>query len=136
MAEALFRKAAASRQALASIAVASAGTIALDGNRATPDAIRAAREEFDLDLTAHRARDVSRLDADLVLTMDARVTREVRRLGLRGQIILLGEFAGGGEIVEDPYGCAPEVYRACARQLQRLVESAADRLEREAPPPP
>ena len=131
IAEALIRRTAASRPALAAIEVGSAGTIALDGNSATSDAIAVAREEFGIDLTVHRARDVARLDADLILTMDRRVTREVARLGLSGRVVLLGEFAGAGDIVEDPYGCSRDVYRACARQLERLIEAAAGRLERE-----
>ena len=39
--------------------------------------------------------------------------------------------AGTGEIVEDPYGCPIEVYRACARHLDRLIQAAAARLEQE-----
>lgn len=131
LAEALFREIARARPALAHLEVASAGTVALDGNRATPDAIAAAREAFGLDLSSHRARHVEGLDADLVLTMDGTVTREVRRLGIGGRVELLGEYAGTGEIVEDPYGCPVETYRACADQLERLLLTVADRLEKD-----
>ena len=132
IAEALFRRIAASRPPLAALEIGSAGTIALDGNRATADAVRVAREEFDLDLSTHRARNLYGLDADLILTMDGIVTRDVNRLAPDGRVELLGEYAGTGEIVEDPYGCSCEVYRACARQLEHLLLAAADRLERDA----
>jgi protein-tyrosine phosphatase len=131
LAEALFRHVAASRPLLAGLEVGSAGTIALDGNRATPDAVRVAREELGLDLTAHRARKIDGLDADLILTVDGIVTKAVTRLGLQGRVELLGEYAGTSEIVEDPYGCGEEEYRGCARHLDRLIRAAADRLERE-----
>jgi protein-tyrosine phosphatase len=131
IAEALFRSLVASRPALANLEIGSAGTIALENNAATEEAVAAARQEFGVDLASHRARHVQGLDADLILTMDGTVTREVRRLRPAGRVELLGEYAGTGEIVRDPYGCSPDVYRSCARQLQRLLSAAADRLERE-----
>jgi protein-tyrosine phosphatase len=134
MAEALFREIARSRPVLAGLEIGSAGTIALDGNGATADAIAAALEVFGLDLSPHRARNVQDLDADLLLTMDGTVTREVRRLGLNGRVELLGEYAGTGEIVHDPYGCSRDEYRSCARHLERLLLATADRLEREMAP--
>src|SRR5262245_15636597 len=131
VAEALFRKIAASRPLLAALNVGSAGTIAMDGNHATPEAVRVAREQLGLDITAHRARNIDGLDADLILTMDGIVTREARRLGLVGRIELLGAYAGTDEIVADPYGGSDEEYVDCAQCLERLIRAAADRLERE-----
>ena len=131
IAEAVFREIARSRPALEGLEIGSAGTIALDGNRATPEAVAAALEAFGLDLSPHRARNIEGLDADLILTMDGTVTREVRRVGLNGRVELLGEYAGTGEIVRDPYGCSSDEYRSCARQLERLLAVMADRLERE-----
>jgi len=131
LAEAIFRQVAASRPGLSALEIGSAGTIALEGNHATGEAVRVAREEHGLDLAAHRARNMERLDADLILTMDVVVTRDVRRLAVEGHVELLGDYAGTGESVEDPYGCPVETYRACARHLEQLVRAAADRLERE-----
>jgi protein-tyrosine-phosphatase len=131
LAEALFRRAAASRRDLSTIEVGSAGTIAMEGNRATPEAVRVAREEFGLDLSGHRARNIDGLDADLILTMDDWVTRDVRELMLRGRIELLGDYAGTGEVVGDPYLCPIEIYRTCARHLERLIQAAADRIEQD-----
>ncbi len=131
IAEALFRETAASRPLLSALEIGSAGTIAVDGNRATADAVRVARDELGLDITAHRARNIEGLDADLILTMDAFVTQEIAGMALTGRVELLGTYAGTGEIVEDPYGCSVEAYRLCARHLERLIQAAADRLEQE-----
>jgi protein-tyrosine-phosphatase len=100
------------------------------GNRATPETCQVARDEFGLDLSGHRARNVEGLDADLILTMDRMVTRELRRFKPDGRIMLLGEYAGDGEAVDDPYGSVVEAHRASAQQIRRLVEAAAERLER------
>ncbi|HSC26283.1 MAG TPA: hypothetical protein VLD67_03360 [Vicinamibacterales bacterium] len=134
IAEALFRQIAASRPALSAIEVGSAGTFALDGDGAVQEAIDIAREAFDLDISGHRARNVARLEADLILTMDGSVTRAVNRLQPNGRVELLGEYAGTGEIVADPYGRSPEAFLSCARQLQRLIHAVADRLQREVRP--
>ena len=134
LAEALFRQIAASRPQLAALEIGSAGTIAMDGNRATPEAVRVAREQLGLDIRAHRARNIDGLDADLILTVDGIVTREAKQLGLEGRIELLGAYAGTDEIVADPYGGSDEEYVDCARQLERLIRAAAERLERELGP--
>jgi protein-tyrosine phosphatase len=131
IAEAAFKKIAESRPALAALEVGSAGTIAMDGNTALRESRVVAWEELGLDVSRHRARNAEGLAADLILTMDRRVTREAKRLGMQGNVVMLGEYAGEGEIVEDPYGGVLDVHRECARQIQHLVEAAADRLERE-----
>jgi protein-tyrosine-phosphatase len=102
-----------------------------DGNSATPETRRVALAAFGIDLSGHSARNVEGLDADLILTMDRTVTREVKRLKPKGRVLLLGEYAGDGEIVADPYGCDADAYRGCAEHLQRLIKAAADRIERE-----
>jgi protein-tyrosine phosphatase len=131
IAEALFKHLAQSRPALSSLVVGSAGTVAMDGNRATPETRQVARDELGLDLSGHRARNVEGLDADLILTMDRMVTRELRRFKPDGRVMLLGEYAADGEAVDDPYGSVVEAHRACAQQIRRLVEAAADRLEQD-----
>jgi protein-tyrosine-phosphatase len=131
IAEARFRQTMGSRPGLSALEIGSAGTIALDGNPAAPNAVRAARDELGLDITGHRARNIEGLDADLILAMDGMVTRDLLRLSLTGRVELLGTYAGTGEIVEDPYGCPIEIYRACARHLDRLIRAAAARLEQD-----
>jgi protein-tyrosine phosphatase len=133
MAEGLMRRLVETRPALAELEVGSAGVAALTGRPPSAGAVAAMREEFGLDISGHRARQLTRgLAADLVLTMDSHVTDRARALGLDGRVELLGDFAGSpGEEVEDPYLGSPDEYRRCARQIARLVEAVADRLIRE-----
>jgi protein-tyrosine phosphatase/ribose 5-phosphate isomerase B len=63
--------------------------------------------------------------------MDGMVTRAAARLPLRGRVALLGEYAGLGGDVADPYGCGPDEYRTCAQHIHTLVELALERVERE-----
>jgi len=131
IAEELFRKIARARPALTSIDVRSAGTIAMDGSRALRETCQVAQEELGLDLTNHRSRNAEGLAADLILTLDRRVTRQAERLGLSGRVVMLGDFAGDGESVDDPFGSVLGANGACAPPIARLVAAAAERLERE-----
>jgi protein-tyrosine phosphatase len=131
IAEAACRRLASSRPTLADLEIGSAGVVAIDGNFATAEAVEAVRGELGLDITTHRARCLDHLDADLILTMDATVTRLAERATLKGRVVLLGDYAGTGEIVEDPYGRPGDVYLSCVRQIRRLVELAVQRIEAE-----
>ena len=129
MAEALLRRAINERPELRDVEVASAGVAAVEGNRATPLACSAVRAAFDLDLSAHRARQLlSTTDADVVLALDDETLRTARRLRLKVRPELLGDYAGTGEEVDDPYGGTRAEYDACARQIDRLVQGVVERL--------
>ena len=137
MAESLFRDLVKSHPALERLEVGSAGTIALSGNLPIAGSVDAIRREYGLEIATHRARPLTRcLDADLVLTMDRETEAAARALKLRGRVEMLGDYVGTGEEVEDPYGRSTRRYRETARQLKRLVERVADRLDPGAPPPP
>jgi protein-tyrosine phosphatase len=133
MAEAFFRHLAADRPGLHHVEVASAGTIAYDGNRPLAPCVTVMRDDFGIDMTAHRARRIRpSLAAELILTVDSHVAQQVREAGVTGDIQPLGDFVGSpGEHVEDPYGGGEADYRGCARQLNRLVRALCDRLEAE-----
>jgi protein-tyrosine-phosphatase len=129
MAEAFLRRAIAERPELHGIEVASAGVAAIDGNRATRLACAAVRDAFGLDIGAHRARQLlATFDADLVLALDQDSLRLARRLAPRTQPELLGDYAGTGEEVDDPYGGDRAEYDACARHIDRLVQAVVARL--------
>lgn len=131
MAEALFRRHAAGRPALADVEVASAGVVATPGLEPTPQARAVMIEEFGIDLAGHRAMPFDPdTDADLVLALDRWVQDRVERTAFAGRVLLLGDFAGSpGEEVEDPYGGTDEEYRLTARQVDRLVRAIVDRLD-------
>ena len=116
------------------VEVRSAGTNAREGGPATPETIETMRARS-IDLTSHRARPATRdlLEwADLVLTMEESHRKEcIARGAPEEKVVTLGDFAGTGEEVSDPYGRGPEEYDACSRQLERLVRKVAERLREE-----
>jgi protein-tyrosine phosphatase len=113
MAEALLRRAAADRVELRDVEVSSAGVAAIEGNRAAPLACATMRAAFGVDLSAHRARQLlPTTGADLVLALDEESLRAARRLRLKVRVVLLGDYAGTGEEVDDPYGGVRDEYEA------------------------
>ena len=133
MAEALFKERLKQHPALAQIDVSSAGTIAYKGNLPCADSVEEMYERFGIDINRHRARSVTRrMVADLVLTMDRATTAEVKAIGLKAPTEMLGDFAGTGEKVDDPYGGARNGYRHTATQLDRLVTAAVERMAGDA----
>jgi protein-tyrosine-phosphatase len=135
MAEALMREALQAR-GISHIAVSSAGTGAWDGAPVSEGAYLVALEH-DLDLSAHRARLLSRdsVDrADLVLTMARHHRARVEELGGAGKTWLLGEYAGRSgpsAEVSDPFGGELESYRQTFGELEDLIGAAVIRLEKE-----
>jgi protein-tyrosine phosphatase len=138
IAEAFFHRLAAGRPGLSHVEVASAGTIAYDGNRALQQCASLMRDDYGIDISAHRARRIrDGLEAELILAMDQEVATQIGDFELIGAVHLLGDYVGSpGEIVEDPYGGAEEAYRRCARQIERLVRALADKLDEPATPEP
>lgn len=135
LAEVLLRR-ALEEAGVEDVAVASAGTGALVGEPASEGSYLVALENG-LDLTAHRARVVTRemlSDTDLVLTMDRAHLRKLELLGASGRSHLLGEYAGTvGEVeVADPVGGPIEGYRTTYQQLDDMTRSVARRIAQEA----
>jgi protein-tyrosine-phosphatase len=129
MAEALFRHAAAGHPTLGDVEVSSAGVAAIEGDRATSLACTAVRAGFGLDLSAHRARRLlPGAGADLILALDVESLEAARRLRPNVRLELLGDYAGTGEEVPDPYGGTRSEYDACARQIERLVQAVVERF--------
>ena len=101
----------------------SAGRAAMAGQGASAGA-RAAMADWGLDLSAHRAAPLSAellAQADLVVGMSP-----AHVAGVPGGISL-GELAGTGEAVADPFGGDVDVYRLCADQIARLLKAADER---------
>ena len=103
MAEALFRHRLKYRRTFAELEVGSAGTIAYDGNLPSASSVEAMHETFGLDINTHRTRSVPRdAEADLILTMDRRTTDEVKALGVKAPVEMLGGFACAPVLKLDP----------------------------------
>lgn len=112
------------------IQIASVGTGAFEGERASPDAL-AAMEERSVDIRDHRSRPMTvdaLLTADYIWVMTRAHQASVVRLApeVGGRVALLDP---AGYDIPDPIGGTLEEYRSCARQLERaLAERMAEML--------
>jgi protein-tyrosine-phosphatase len=139
LAEALLQREVTAR-GLDGVRVSSAGTGAWDGAPASEGAYLVGLEH-DLDLSAHRARLLTRdmvHQANRIFTMARHHRARVQELDPEARVVLLGEYAGrsGPEAeVSDPFGGDLDVYRLTFAELDELVRVAAGRLieERRAP---
>lgn len=134
MAEALARVAA--KRAAIPTRVISAGSAAMPGDRATPDAALAV-SELGGDLTAHRSRELTPAliaEAEHIFTMTGAHAEAVRALAPLlppGKVRRLDAESD----VPDPIGQPLEAYRGAALRLKQLVERRLDELDREEPSP-
>ena len=122
------------RQRGMDVETASAGLSAQPGERATDHAARAMAARG-LDIAGQPAKQITPEQvgqAGLVLTMTERHADALReRLPkYADRIFSLGEYAETHEDVDDPYGGDAARYERTARQLERMVAAAADRLKR------
>jgi protein-tyrosine-phosphatase len=126
------------RQAgLSGVRVESAGTAAVEGAQASPEAVEVMRERG-LDLSGHRSRRLTKdlvSKARLILTMERRHREAVleEHPEAADRVHTLKGFAGtaeedGGEDVADPIGQGPRAYRRAAEEIARAVAGVADRL--------
>lgn len=105
--------------------VLSAGLFA-DGSGASTFACLAMAEKG-IDISGHYSTQITRehIDAaDVVLTMtESHKTMLVSAFpDSKEKVFTIGEWAGSGEDVQDPYGGTIEVYQQCCNQLDELIE--------------
>jgi protein-tyrosine-phosphatase len=97
--------------------VESAGIIALSGNRATPEAVEAARERG-FDIRHHRARNLSEIDLssfDRIVALNRDIAARLERdYGVPPEVLVVWE-------VEDPFGLDEDVYRSCASEIEKAL---------------
>ena len=118
------------------LAVRSAGTYALHGNSATPEAVAAAAQ-FGVDISGHRARLLNKemiFGADLILGMETHHLKTIRSAFLfkRAPVHLLGSFdpRGGPEEIDDPYGGPLEDYLRAAGRILTCLPGVVAEIER------
>ena len=106
------------RRTLAEFEAESAGTIAYDGSFPSAGSVEVMHETFGLDIDTDRARSVTwDAEADLIQTMDRRTTDEIKALGVKFPVEILGDFSTAGEEVDNPCGGSRRAYRRVAEQL-------------------
>lgn len=113
------------------IVVRSAGTLFLNGNRATPDAIAAVRS-YGADIFNHRSQYVSAdlvFNSDLILVMEQshRAFLIAEYPEMKESVFLLKEFLRTGHKpdwvnIEDPIGSSHAVYVATCAEINAEIE--------------
>lgn len=122
----------ASRSGLSHVVVASAGTLRIEGQPASPEAVRV-MQELGVDLTAHRSRglDAETLrtsDVVIVMTHDHMERLEFGPFDLAGERYLIRAFekrpqpAPDPPDLADPIGKPLDFYREQARLLVQCVD--------------
>ncbi len=126
MAEALFKARVDPEIDAADWRIESAGTWATGGAPAAAKSRQVLQEAFNLDITSHRSRCVSRellRSFDLILVME-RGHKEALIAEfpeISGRVFLLSEMAGSVRDVRDPYTGSLADYEDTARELDLLI---------------
>lgn len=121
------------------VRVCSSGVSAYTGDIPTNEAISVMRDEFNLDLSNHRATNVADSDVlqmDLILAMTLRHKFFLISMlpELKDKIYTLREFVGDDENnanIDDPYGYVESVYSSCAAQINDCIDKLLVKLENE-----
>jgi protein-tyrosine phosphatase len=139
MAEGLLRG-ALPRSLRERVEVRSAGTYAMHGNAATPEAVAAAAH-FGVDIASHRARLINKemiLSADLILAMEHHHLKTIKSAFLfqRTPVRLLGSFGpqGSPEEIDDPYGDPLEAYMRAAKRILACLPGAIEEITKRVKP--
>jgi len=106
--------------------IASAGVMAMQGSSASAHAISAMLER-ELDLAAHKAQMLNEeliKWADLILAMT-----EGHKSAIKSEKAhTLGEYAGTGISVSDPFGGNLQVYLDCAEEIYTLLQAIKNKM--------
>lgn len=123
--------------------VDSAGTFAVKGSPAAPNAIEAMRE-MGLNIEKHRTKQVDEELAewaDIILALDTSIYDQLEAMFPKAEeklhtLVGFANYEDGypgtrGYDIEDPFGEDEETYRECAEEIKAAVEKVAVRLEKE-----
>lgn len=126
---------------LSHVVVDSAGTLGIEGQKASPEAQQVLRE-CGLDLGRHRSRGIAEHDlrtADLVVVMSVVHLEELERRfpsGTRERVLLRAfepspDPCGGAPDLDDPIGCPLETYREVFEVIRTCVDHLVLHLKHE-----
>ena len=112
------------------IIVSSAGLAAMVGRPATP-AAQGLMQQRSLDISAHRARQVSQqmvIEADLILTMSSRQQTQIESKlpATRGKVHRLGKWEGFD--IPDPYKRPQNAYESVLILIDQCINSWCEKL--------
>ena len=133
MAEAMLKKIAQDKGK--KVEVQSCGTDAYNGDFSTDEAIEVMKDEYNVDLKNHRAKNIMNADIqefDLILCATRRHKIFVQQMfpNLKDKIFTIKEFAGENEDLDisDPWGYGIFAYRKCAEELNTLLNIIVDKI--------
>ncbi len=133
MAEALFKKLQSEvKEQIGEIHVISAGTGAVKGDKASPQAIEVMRERG-VSLNEHRAVPLTKElidEAELILTMTTNHKRQVLAMApqAEGKVFTLREYAGGDTKLEKILDEMNEIYKQIESKKREFIQRHQDRL--------
>jgi protein-tyrosine-phosphatase len=134
MAEAMFKEFIKEVDGHKDIKVLSAGTWAIEGRKASKNAIEALKEK-DIDLTSHTSKPLTKEmveEADVILTMTKNHKMQIIN-GLpeaKEKVYTLKEFAhGNADVIDisDPYGQDIRIYKACADEIEKALKEIIEK---------
>lgn len=139
MAECILKDKILKKGYMNTIRVCSSGVSAYTGDIPTDEAISVMEEEYNLDLTTHRATNIEDSDImhmDLILAMTVRHKFFLISMypQLKDKIFTLREYVGASENdmnIDDPYGYGKNVYSDCAKQINDCIDELLVKLEKE-----
>lgn len=116
----------------ASVQLASAGLAALGGEKASPYALDALREQ-NIDISSHRSQRVSGeliAEADWVIPMTQKQEEALKALfpQAEGKIRYLGDWGDNKGDISDPWSGSLATYRQTAREIGQMLKVLKDQL--------
>ena len=118
--------AAAAKKRGIAIDADSAGIYAQPDMEASDNAQRVMRERYGIDLSKHRSKRLTKqlIDgADLVLCMTNAHEQAIASTFPNDKTKTLGNWAGNGEEIADPFGGSMDRYLLCAKEMERLINN-------------
>ena len=114
--------------------IQSAGLAVFAAQPASVHAADLMRDE-NLDISGHRSRMVTQAmagEADLILTMTQahKAALLARFSRCEDKTFTLGEYAGNGADIPDPFGGGRDLYRACADLIAEQLRGAIEKIAR------
>lgn len=134
MAEAIFKELIKEIDGYGDIKVLSGGTYAVQGQKASKNAVDALKEK-NIDLSSHRSKPLTKEmveEADLILTMTKNHKLQIINAmpHVKERVHTLKEFAHGNmETIDisDPYGGNIEVYKSCFHEIENALKDVIEK---------
>lgn len=127
MGEALLKKKIKEQKLEEKIYTCSSGIHAYPGDISTYEACKVMKEEYEIDLTNHRATalresKIEEMDLILCMTKSHKNSLDMIYPNLQNKVFLIKEYVGLEGEVEDPWGCSLATYSECAKELNYYID--------------